>query len=111
VETVTASIDTKGRKQPRNRRSSPGEARRRQKQERLDQRATAEKQRREQAEAIAQELIQEFGEVTVRRIAEALRVAYVEEALTGLLEKGSQTAPAAHDDGLEIPEYLRRVAP
>jgi ParB-like chromosome segregation protein Spo0J len=110
VETVTASIDTKGRKQPRNRRSSPGEVRRRQRHERLDQQATAEKQRREQAEAIAQELIQEFGEMTVRRIAEALRVAYVYEALVGLLAKGSGTAPAAKDDGLDIPEYLRRAS-
>jgi ParB-like chromosome segregation protein Spo0J len=103
-----------GKARPRNRQPSPGEVRRLQRQERLDcgrqQHAAAEQRRREHAGAIAQELIQEFGEMTVRRIAEALRVAYVDEALAELLGKGSGTTPAANDDGLDIPDYLRRAS-
>jgi ParB-like chromosome segregation protein Spo0J len=110
----TTGADGKARRHPRKRRPSSGEVRRRRRQERLDcglqQHAVVEQRRREYASAIAQELIQEFGEMTVRRIAEALRVAYVDEALAELLGKGSRTAPAV-DDGLDIPDYLQRSVP
>jgi ParB-like chromosome segregation protein Spo0J len=99
---VEARTDTKGRKQP----AKKAKAKRNERlAERRQQHAAAEQRRREHAGAIAQELIQEFGEMAVRRIADALRIAYVEEALSELLGKGTTpTAATGAADGLDIPE-------
>jgi ParB-like chromosome segregation protein Spo0J len=132
VSRLDTSIDTKGRQQPRKRKATPQADRRRRKDNRRDlarqQHAAAEDRRREHAEAVARELIQEHGETTVRRIVEALRSPYVDEELVRLLAKGrisgggtaissgttnppDTVTPSRPDPwtDLDIPASLRRV--